>query len=85
MNKALIWVAVIGVGVYYLKGNSGPSTNLMGFGFNPTQDNDLASESRNWWMKWMQGTPALETQPAPYTGYRGQNPTGPTISGNFHL
>tara|TARA_R110000824_G_scaffold143466_1_gene311156 strand:+ start:384 stop:641 length:258 start_codon:yes stop_codon:yes gene_type:complete len=85
MNKTLFWVAVIGIGAYYYKDNLGPITNSMGFGFNPTQDNDLTSESDNWWMKMMQATPALETQPTPYTGYRGQNPTTPTISGNFHL
>ena len=86
MNKTLFWGGVLIVGYWWMKnGNMGPSTNLLGFGSNPTQDNDLTSESQNWYMKYLQATPAIVSTPEPYTGYRGQNPTVPTISGNWHL
>ena len=77
MNKTLFWGGVLIVGYWWMKnGNMGPSTNLLGFGSNPTQDNDLTSESQNWYMKYLQATPAI----GPYSGN-----VGPTISGNFHL
>lgn len=69
MNKTLFWGGVLLVGYWWMKNGSqnlGPATNDLGFGSNPTEDNDLTSESRNWYMKYLQGTPALETQPKPF-------------------
>jgi len=61
MNKTLFWGGVLLVGYWWMKNGSqnlGPATNDLGFGSNPTDDNISTSESANWWMKYLQGTPA---------------------------
>ena len=59
MEKTLFWGGILLVGFWWMKnGNSSSSTNELGFGSTPVDDNISTSESANYWMKYFQATPA---------------------------
>ena len=66
MNKALFWGGVLVVGWWLMKNKMpAPSTNDLGFGSNPVDDNINQMESANFWSKFMQGTPAVAPPAGP--------------------